>query len=213
MKKIKKIISFWCLIFYAAGLFAQPGTDTFALKKDIGYDVEQKIDSLKAIGVDTVIQYFSFVVGWPLYIDSAGVYEIQFLIWTQHSKTYIQKFVNLNGSKNKRPSPIQINKQDIALFLQKNLNTIKYEFIYPYTYKTVVNNFEIYQILGGTHRKYSFFRIYTKDNAIQKEVFDSDFDEISFEEIKNLNYTYNSKTKIKLLLDLITTSVGKIDWH
>lgn len=187
--------------------------DTAYLKNAIEHAIEEKCDSLRQSGVDTVIQFYSFVEGWPAYADSAGIYEIQYLIWPQNSGTFIQKFVNLNGLKNKRPPPVEYKKQDIFLYLRHYLDTIRSEIILPFIYKGRLNGIELYDLLNGTHRQFTFIRIRIKGEHIQKEFYNNDLKKDFAKGHPNLNYEYNNQTKLKYLYDLISTSIGKIDWY
>ena len=146
-------------------------------------------------------------------MDSAGTYKIQYLIWAYGSKTYFQKFVELDRKQYKNFTPVISLNETLQLFLKGNLNVIRDEMIYPFIYKSTDNqNRIIYSPLFSTHRKYSFIRVYTTETEVEKEIYDDGLKEESIS-LKNLNYEYNNSTKLKALYELIRSTIGKIDWN
>ena len=211
----KKIILLVIFLFsFYTTLHSQSTKDSlYWFVNSNGAAVQRKVDSLKKQGIDTTICFFSTVKGWPAYIDSAGVYEIQYLIWSHDSRTYFQKFVELNHSHYKNFNPVLILHYDFQQFLRTNLNTIRNEMIVPFIYKsTDSQNRTLYSPLYGTHMKYSFIRITTTETDIGKEIYDHDLEEERVG-VKNLNYIYNYSTKLKSLYELILLLIGKIDWN
>lgn len=211
----KKIILSTVFIFYTYNIvWGQSIQDSiYWFVNSNGAAVQRKVDSLKKQGIDTSIIFLSTVEGWPAYMDSAGKYEIQYLIWAYGSKTYFQKFVELDRKQYKNFTPVISLNETLQLFLKGNLNIIRDEMIYPFIYKSTDNqNRIIYSPLFSTHRKYSFIRVYTTETEVEKEIYDDGLKEESIS-LKNLNFEYNNSTKLKALYELILSTIGKIDWN
>lgn len=211
----KKIILSAAFIFFTCNMvWGQSIQDSiYWFVNSNGAAVQRKVDSLKKQGIDTSINFFSTVEGWPAYMDSAGTYKIQYLIWAYGSKTYFQKFVELDRKQYKNFTPVISLNETLQLFLKGNLNIIRDEMIYPFIYKSTDNqNRIIYSPLFSTHRKYSFIRVYTTETEVEKEIYDDGLKEESIS-LKNLNYEYNNSTKLKALYELILSTIGKIDWN
>jgi hypothetical protein len=214
-----------CLIFFAnflnyTSVFGQRTVDTIAiiskdsnfLKKGVSYDIAQKIDSLKSLGVNKIIHYFSYCEGWPKYMDSLGVYDIHFLLWENNAKFYIQKYVNLNGESFKRPPPNLISAQNIFKFLTDNYSSIRSENIEPFIIKNVIDGIESYSLLFATHENYILVEIYNNEDQFLKSIKDNDLKETKGGELINVNYPYNSRTKLSKLVSLISEVIGPISY-
>ena len=213
-----------CLLIFLSFLnytrvFGQRTVDTVAiisqdsnfLQKDIRYDIDKKIDSLKSLAVNKIIHYFSYCEGWPKYMDSLGVYDIHFLLWVNNSKVYIQKFVNLNNESLKRPPPNLYSAQNIFQFLTDNYSSIKSENIQPFIIKNVTDSIESYSLLFATHENYTLLEIYYNEDQFQKSIKDNDLKEVKGGDLINVNYLYNSRTKLNKLVSLISEIIGQIN--
>ena len=116
------------------------GQDNIAPDGDrdyLKYTVQKKIDSLKTLGVDSIINYYSYFMDLPIpIIDSLGrSYEIQYLLWKQKPYTYAQKFVRYDDSHTIIKSLRICNEQNIFTFLKVNYHTIRVEEILPFITK------------------------------------------------------------------------------
>lgn len=174
----------------------------FAYKITIGQcdnsQIENKIRSLKASGVDTVIYYNYMCAGIdyaPDFPNECTIHETKYIYWVFNCKTYVQKFDNCF-----KYNPIILDSSSFISTFFNNINIIKAESIKP-----VEHHFRKTTMMtsGSNHGCSTNFRFSTSNEIIEKQIGDFELQtKMVNEKYKNDNYDYNQKTILKKLKDL-----------
>lgn len=166
--------------------------------------VDNKIDTLKNKGIDSILCYYVDCVG-SIYSFNDQVKchtETKYLFWIYKNQSFVQRFDNCNQHKE-----ISINSSVFNL-ISHNLTKIKSSKLKYPEYDTIIKGKKTTVGEGLDHSCHSIFEIHIKKKLIQK-----DLDEYALstkyidEKHINKNYSYNQNSILKKLNDLIELEI------
>lgn len=189
-----------------------------ATAQSVDMKINQKIDSLRSMGIDTFLVYHLNCVGSIIpYNDKCIVTDSKYLWWTQNNTTNIQLFDNCYFY----PS-IKSDTLKALTFYAKNKHQIDNEEIKPAenrkvtTYKKNGIKYKSEEVRYSTvdHSCHDMFKFIVDTTVITKDCNNYDLQFKRFDDgLPNTNWKYNQVTKLKILIELInkeTTELKKI---
>ena len=165
-------------------------------------------DSLIRAGADTVMTSFTYVDGWPKYMDSVGTYSVDYIFWSKNQKAYGRKIISSDHFPSK--SYNCTISYDVFIFFTSNYDYINREVILPYSIKVTRNGFVGYEPISGTHTEYTVIRAYAKEKILDTYISPRDLRDniISNKSPENVNLEFNLNTKLyqlyKMLKNIMT---------
>nr|WP_294796186.1 hypothetical protein [uncultured Mucilaginibacter sp.] len=186
-------------------------------------NVNDKISSLRAAGVDTIINYHPYCVGCALTVlDTNGCnsFDREYLIWKKKGQGFVQLFDQCYNYL-----PEKGGKAFVTL-LTKNFPIIIKEDLKPVEFKQLVNGKMQHFISEIDHSYHQDFVFYIKGKVIEKPidnyVLDTRWEGDYFRapddkrttpppgKAVNINYVKNQNTYLKKLIDLAEQEIEKI---
>lgn len=166
-------------------------------------EMKRMSDSLIRIGADTVITSFTYVDGWPKYMDSAGTYTVDYIFWTKNQKAYGRKIISSDHFPSR--SYNCVIAYDVFIFLTTYYDYINREVILPYSIKVSRNGFVGYEPISSTHREYTVIRAYAKEKILDTYISPQDLRDNIFnkESPENVNLEFNLHTKLYELYKML----------
>ncbi|HMJ46141.1 MAG TPA: hypothetical protein VK498_02365 [Ferruginibacter sp.] len=176
-------------------------------EKDVGYFLENTVDSLQRNKVDTIITVVRSVEGG--FYDSIGIPTYKcYIFWTMNSKRYFQELAGYTDHEVVKSGPKLLVKTDIFYFLNSKYESLRNDFILPFIYKFKHNNIDCFELPKTTHGGYSSIRIYIKDVKISKGIDDLDLKDNLGDNL-NINSAHNNQTELKKFWHLLWETINK----
>lgn len=166
--------------------------------------VQDEVNSLRQAHVDTFLIYSLSCNGGLIPLDTCAYEQTQYLFWTKTLKTYLKRFDYCKEYK-----PIQLDTLNPLNFYFTNQSTIAKEIIKKPTYykvkKTKKGVDTILNTITVDHSCYHKFDFVLNQDTTSKVIDNFDLDYVKFANgKKNINYSYNQKTKQKKLIDIVS---------
>ena len=194
MKFIAGLI-FLFSFFTVSGQINKPGQHK---KFDINTYLEKIYDSLKRKGTTNLITVKRSFSGLHI-MDSLGPAFYYYLFWQHDTNICFQKIKHYYDDRIIR-SPLKlIIDSDIFTYLNNYFDSIKNEELLPFISKYESNGIESYNILTSIHQGFYDLTLYSKNETIYKSFEHLYLQKDIGSEISNLNYRYNSSTKLMSL--------------
>ena len=184
------------------------GLTIFGNTQAIADRIQKQMDSSKILNVDTFFIYTLYCNGAMMSLDTCTHEESQYLLWTHQKMYYIKKFDYCRTYK-----PILLDTINPLSFYLKNKNRIDKEKIKMPTYvQSRKGNVET--IITSTIDHTCFYKMAFQlgSSSIIKSVSDFDLTFATFDNgRKNMYYSYNQKTKLKVLIGQLTKLVDELN--
>lgn len=186
--------------------------------------LDLKIIELQKSGADTIIQFTPPEYHDPAYQKLDGAGEIQILatdyIFYKRPRELLglKTLTTINNNHDGFPAifskPIKISEDEIFKFVHKNLNTMTGESIFPFVskYTDSTSGKIYYDILRTSHSHNFKITIHTKSGSFSWVVFSPALEKKVIKNAPdNINYDYNSSTKLAELFKMLNTLSEKLD--
>lgn len=203
----------WIIILLLQFNFARGQNIDSAVSSAVKVLHQQRVDSIVTVGLSLMFHGMEDTLAG---IGPVTPFEIRYLIYRKNRTVCSRKFVEYLDTKGEKPIVavsrlIEINCDSLYVWMGLNLNELRNEDIYPYISKQLINGKEVYTPLIIDHVVRFDFWFHIHDKWFGKTVNPDDLERVSFMQSENLNYAYNSHTKLSEFFGLVTGYIDKFD--
>lgn len=171
--------------------------------------ISQKINELKKDGVDTIVSYHRYCVGYQRLISASDTscrgFDVHYLLWTKSNLHYLKKF-----DECRQYSTEEIAK-DFLITFSSNFKIIGQEYVKPPTFDKIIKGKKQELVTYIDHSCHSAFKFFMLNTSFEKTIDDFDL-ETQYVDGKYLNkyYKHNHQTKLYKLKTLIEAELKRL---
>lgn len=189
---------------------AAPNTPAFTIDTTYGDHADRHIYQLLRQGkADTIIR-FDLPMNYTydsLPDDGPASINVQFILHRSGNNTLIEKAFYISSCNYDLgpgiAAPVSIQNDTLFSWLHQQMDTIKTEVIAPLAVRYDHTHHPIYQIRWTNHPPYYAITLITRYKKVNKGVNTDDLDKTSYDNMINLNYEYNTGTKLYRLFQML----------
>jgi hypothetical protein len=207
------VILFFLTTTFTICSFGQLGDTAYSYIKTL---LPKKVDTVIRLGLPG--PYTSLLHNLKG-LGKVSYFSVNYIFYRQQNKLWSQKIIeycdsNCNGTKTAVSKPLTLTEFRLFNFLNTYYRQIEREDIYPFIMKfsDSLAKRDFYVTSKSSHPPVFLVGIYTKNEDLVRLINSDDLEKnIRNETPSNVNYEYNSQTKLRQLYVLLTSIVNDLD--